>query len=282
MERDVADPSPPRTAPGRAAAARQVVRIEGGARRTRSDVLAGEEPMELRVDGQTVSVTMRTPGHDFDLALGFCLTEGVVDDPDDVATIAYCTGVVTTDFNVVDVRRRDPAPLDERVRRNFYTTSSCGVCGTTSVDLVAKRCPSLAGDDVRVPARVLSILPDQLRSEQRLFDRTGGLHAAAVADAAGTVLCLREDVGRHNAVDKVVGWAATRRRLPLAGHVLVVSGRVAFEIVQKAAAAGVPVIAAVSAPTSLAADLADALGITLVGFLRGDTMNVYTGAERVV
>ena len=262
------------------------MRIEGGARRTRSDMVAGEEPMELRVDGQPVAVTMRTPGHDFELALGFCVTEGVFHAPDDVETIAYCTGAgapaAQTDFNVVDVTRRVPAPVDEGVRRNLYTTSSCGVCGTTSIDLVAKRCRSLAGDDVRVPATVLSALPDRLRVEQRLFDRTGGLHAAAVADAAGTVLCLREDVGRHNAVDKVVGWAAMQRRLPLAGHVLVVSGRVAFEIVQKAAIAGVPVVAAVSAPTSLAADLADAVGITLVGFVRGDAMNVYTAVHRVV
>ena len=239
--------------------------------------------MELRVDGHAVSVTMRTPGHDFALALGFCVTEGVVDAPDDVETIAYCgLALAPTDFNVVEVTRRVAAPLDDRLRRNVYTTSSCGVCGTTSIDLVAKRCPSLAGDDVRVPARVLSTLPDRLRSEQRLFDRTGGLHAAAVADATGAVLCLREDVGRHNAVDKVVGWAAMQRRLPLTGHVLLVSGRVAFEIVQKAAIAGVPVLAAVSAPTSLAVDLADSVGITLVGFLRGDTMNVYTGADRVV
>ena len=281
-------PRRPFSAParGRTAAARQVVRIEGGARRTRSDVVAGEEPMELRVDGEPVSVTMRTPGHDFELALGFCLTEGVVDAPDDVETIAYCAGggpaAAPTDFNVVDVIRRVPAPLDERVRRNVYTTSSCGVCGTTSIDLVTKRCPSLAGDEVRVPAAVLSALPDRLRADQRLFERTGGLHAAAVADAAGTVLCLREDVGRHNAVDKVVGWAAMQRRLPLAGHLLVVSGRVAFEIVQKAAVAGTPLIAAVSAPTTLAVDLAGALGITLAGFVRGDTMNVYAAPERVV
>jgi FdhD protein len=260
-----------------------VVRIEGAGRRTRSDVVAGEEPIELRVDGHAVSVTMRTPGHDFELALGFCVTEGVVDTPDDVETIAYCgPASAATDFNVVELTRRVAAPLDDRLRRNVYTTSSCGVCGTTSIDLVAKRCPSLAGDDVRVPAGVLSALPDRLRSEQRLFDRTGGLHAAAVADATGAVLCLREDVGRHNAVDKVVGWAAMQRRLPLTGHVLLVSGRVAFEIVQKAAIAGVPVLAAVSAPTSLAVDLADSVGITLVGFLRGDTMNVYTRADRVV
>jgi FdhD protein len=276
-------PSDPVPAPGRRAAARQVVRIEGGARHTRSDVLAGEEPMELRVDGQAVSVTMRTPGHDFELALGFCLTEGLVDAADDVVSIAYCgAGPSRVDFNVVEVKRRVPAPLDDRLRRNVYTTSSCGVCGSTSIDLVAKQCPSLAGDDARVPAAVLAELPDRLRSEQRLFERTGGLHAAAVTDAAGTVLCLREDVGRHNAVDKVVGWAATERRVPLAGHVLFVSGRVAFEIVQKAAIAGVPVVAAVSAPTSLAVELAESLGITLVGFLRGDTMNVYTLASRVV
>ncbi|HEX2193340.1 MAG TPA: formate dehydrogenase accessory sulfurtransferase FdhD [Acidimicrobiales bacterium] len=267
---------------GRTVASRPIVRVEGDARRTRHDVVAGEEPMELRVDGQPVSVTMRTPGHDFELALGFCLTEGLVDAADDVRQIGYCGAAGAGDYNVVDVVRWVPGALDERLRRNVYTTSSCGVCGTTSIDLVAKRCPSRAGDDVRVPARVLSVLPDRLRAEQRLFDRTGGLHAAAVASSAGDLLCLREDVGRHNAVDKVVGWAAMGKRLPLAGHVLVVSGRVAFEIVQKAAVAGAPVLAAVSAPTSLAVDLAAALGITLVGFVRDDTMNVYTGSERVV
>ncbi|HWC11152.1 MAG TPA: formate dehydrogenase accessory sulfurtransferase FdhD [Acidimicrobiales bacterium] len=263
-------------------ASRPVVRIEGGSRRTRHDLLAGEEPMEVRLDGQSVAVTMRTPGHDFELALGFCLTEGlVVDAVAEVAQIAYCRGG-DPDYNVVDVTRWAPAPLDDRLRRHVYTTSSCGVCGTTSIDLVAKRCPSLAGDDVRVPARVLSALPDLLRAEQLLFDRTGGLHAAAIADPSGALLCVREDVGRHNAVDKVVGWAAMQKRLPLAGHVLVVSGRVAFEIVQKAALAGAPVVTAVSAPTSLAVDLAAALGVTLVGFVRDDTMNVYAGAERVI
>ena len=267
---------------GRTAASRPIVRIEGDTRRARHDVVAGEEPMEVRVDGHPVSVTMRTPGHDFELALGFCLTEGLVDAPDDVRQIGYCAGAGAGDYNIVDVVRRLPGPLDDRLRRNVYTTSSCGVCATTSIELVSKRCPSLAGDDLRVPAPVLSALPDLLRAEQRLFDRTGGLHAAAVASPAGELQCLREDVGRHNAVDKVVGWAAMGRRLPLAGHVLVVSGRVAFEIVQKAAVAGAPLIAAVSAPTSLAVDLAAALGITLVGFVRGDSMNVYTAGERVV
>lgn len=267
---------------GRGASSRSVIRIEGGTRRRRPDLLAGEEPMELRVDGKAVSVTMRTPGNDFELALGFCLTEGLVDRPDDVAKVAYCAGNGPGTYNVVEVTRRVRAPLDERLRRNVYTTSSCGVCGTTSIDVVSKRSFSLADDAVVVPAQVLSALPGRLRSEQRLFDRTGGIHAAAVCTASADLRCLREDVGRHNAVDKVVGWAAMHRHLPLRGHVLVVSGRVAFEIVQKAAVAGVPVIAAVSAPTTLAVDLAEALGITLVGFVRGDAMNVYTMAERVV
>ncbi len=237
--------------------------------------------MELRIDGQPISVTMRTPGHDFELALGFCLTEGVVDDPADVVQMTYCSPG-EQEYNVVDVTRRAPGPLDEGLRRNVYTASSCGVCGTTSIDLVAKRCASLVGDQLRVPASVISSLPGRLRAEQRLFDQTGGLHAAAVADASGNLLCLREDVGRHNALDKVVGWAAMQRQLPLTGHVLVVSGRVAFEIVQKAARAGAPVVAAVSAPTSLAVDLAASVGITLIGFVRGESMNVYTVAERVV
>lgn len=271
---------------GRVVARRPVVRVvthssSKATSDTRHDELAGEEPMEVRVDDQPVAVTMRTPGNDFELALGFCLTEGILDDPTDVATISYCAGAGPGRYNVVEVRRRRPAPLDARVRRNVYMTSSCGVCGTTSIDAVATRARPVHHDDTRITAATFVGLPDTLRREQRVFARTGGLHAAAIFSARGDLCVLREDVGRHNAVDKAIGWSAMHGRLPARGHVLMVSGRVAFEIVQKAAVAGIPVIAAVSAPTSLAVDLADSLGMTLVGFLRGETMNVYSGAARV-
>ncbi|MDP9404515.1 MAG: formate dehydrogenase accessory sulfurtransferase FdhD [Actinomycetota bacterium] len=269
----------------RRVARRQVLRVGAGGARRAFDAVAGEEPMEVRVDGTPVSVTMRTPGNDFELALGFCLTEGILEDPAEVAAIRYCgdDGRPAGTYNVVDVRRRVPAPLDGRLRRNVYTTSSCGVCGTTSIDAVGKRARGDVGEDhVRVEASVLASLPDRLRDQQRLFDRTGGLHAAALVTAGGEMRCVREDVGRHNAVDKVLGWAASRGELPLRGHLLVLSGRVAFEIVQKAAVAGVPVVAAVSAPTSLAVDLAASVGATLVGFIRGGTMNVYTRSDRVI
>lgn len=266
----------------RVVARRRIVRVGPDGARSIEDTVAGEEPMEVRVDGTAVSVTMRTPGNDFELALGFCLTEGIVDRPEDVASIRYCGEDRTAGtYNVVDVRRRRPSPPDERLRRNVYTTSSCGVCGTTSIEAVRTHTCDVSDDDVRISPDVLASLPTRLREQQGLFDRTGGLHAAALARADGELRCVREDVGRHNAVDKVLGWAATRGHLPLAGHVLVVSGRVAFEIVQKAATAGVPVIAAVSAPTSLAVDLADSVGMTLVGFIRGDGMNVYAHADRV-
>lgn len=268
----------------RLVARRRILRVDAAGARTDFDAVAGEEPMEIRVDGTPVSVTMRTPGNDFELALGFCLTEGVLDDAAGVAAISYCGdgGDGAGDYNVVEIRRRVPAPLDDRLRRIVYTTSSCGVCGTTSIDAVRKQARDVSEDDVAIDAGVLASLPDRLRRRQRLFERTGGLHAAALATADGELRCVREDVGRHNAVDKVLGWAATRDAVPLAGHVLVVSGRVAFEIVQKAAVAGVPVVAAVSAPTSLAVDLAASVGATLVGFIRGGTMNVYTRADRVV
>jgi FdhD protein len=237
--------------------------------------------MEIRVNGTAISVTMRTPGNDFELALGFCLTEGIVAGPEAVRAIRYCVGDEAQEYNVVDVHLTDPTPVSESLRRNVYTTSSCGLCGTASIDAVRKTVPDVSGDPLRLAPEVLARLPEQLRAAQRVFERTGGLHAAGVYDAGGKLICLREDVGRHNAVDKVIGWAATSRRLPLAGHALMVSGRVAFEIVQKALVAGFPLVAAVSAPTNLAVELAESAGMTLVGFLRGTSMNVYCGAERI-
>lgn len=243
--------------------------------------------MELRVDGRSLAVTMRTPGHDVELAHGFLLTEGVITGAGELASARYCDSVDDTGantYNVLDVTLAPGvAPPAAGVERNFYTTSSCGVCGKASLDAVRLRTRfPPAGDSVRVDTETLYGLPDALRSAQRLFDSTGGLHAAGLFTPDGSPLVVREDVGRHNAVDKVLGWALLHGRVPAAGHVLMVSGRASFELVQKAAMAGVPVLAAVSAPSSLAVELAVDSGITLVGFLRGTAMNVYSGAERIV
>ena len=250
----------------------------------RPDDLAAEEPLEIRIRRAPLAVTMRTPGHDLDLALGFLLTEGVIGSADDVVTAQLCAGADTPNtYNVVDVVLGDHVPPPETdPSRNFYTTSSCGVCGKASIDAVRTRSRfDVAGDPLTVPAATLAGLPDKLRTAQRTFDRTGGLHAAGLFTAAGELVVLREDVGRHNAVDKVVGWALKEGRLPLAGHMLLVSGRASFELTQKAWMAGAPLLAAVSAPSTLAAELAEEAGMTLVGFLRGPSMNVYAGAQRV-
>ncbi|MGQ0837983.1 formate dehydrogenase accessory sulfurtransferase FdhD [Actinokineospora sp.] len=271
---------------GRVTVRRSVVRVTPDGRRERSDALAAEEPLELRVGGRALAVTMRTPGHDVELAHGFLLTEGVIGDRADISIARYCDGVDDAGrntYNVLDIALADGvAPPDTGVERNFYTTSSCGVCGKAALDAVRlkTRFPP-AGDGVRVSARVLGTLPAVLRERQKVFASTGGLHGAGLFTAAGEPLVVREDVGRHNAVDKVVGWAVQAGLVPLAGTVLLVSGRASFELVQKAAMAGIPVLAAVSAPSSLAVELADEQGITLVGFLRGDTMNLYAGAGRV-
>lgn len=271
---------------GRVTARRRVLRIRDGAADERADTLAAEEPMEIRLNGRSLAVTMRTPGHDFDLAAGFLVGEGVVADADDVRAIRYCAGALedgSNTLNVVDVGLAPGVPVPEAsLERNFYTTSACGLCGKSSLDAVRTRARwDVSGDPVRVGVPLLSSLPDRLRGAQRVFDRTGGLHAAGLFDADGRVLMVREDVGRHNAADKVVGRALREGLLPLRGTVLALSGRASFELVQKAWTAGIPVVAAVSAPSSLAVDLAAEAGITLVGFLRGNSMNVYTGAHRV-
>ena len=260
---------------GRVTERRRVTRYDAGRSLERPDALAVEEPLEIRVDGTPVSVTMRTPGHDLDLALGFLVTEGVVAKPSDITGAIYCAD------NVVDVSLRTPLP-DLSPTRNFFTSSSCGMCGKASIDAVRTTSVyDVSTDPLVVRPDVLTSLPERLRAAQRVFDRTGGLHAAGLFDANGDLLCLREDVGRHNAVDKVVGWAVQSERLPLTGAVLQVSGRASFELVQKAVMAGVPFLAAVSAPSSLAVELADETGLTLVGFLRGETFNVYTGGQRL-
>jgi FdhD protein len=278
---------------GRVTDRRRIIRIDlastagNGGRRAGPDTLVAEEPLEIRVGpAGTVRpplvVTMRTPGDDLDLAIGFLVTEGVIESAADVVTARLCAGAdQPNDYNVVDVTLAPGRPVPA-TGRAFPATSSCGVCGKASIDAVRTRSRfPVAGDPVRVAAATLATLPDRLRAGQRVFARTGGLHAAGLFTAAGELVAVREDVGRHNAVDKLVGWAARAGRLPLRGHLLLVSGRAGFELTQKAWMAGIPVLAAVSAPSTLAASLADEAGMTLVGFLRGATMNVYAGAGRV-
>jgi len=269
---------------------RSVLRISlpGSQAIARADLLATEEPLGIRVGGQALTLTMRTPGDDLDLAAGFLVSEGIVRRAADVARIRICAagscghGDHDGDGTVADVELSPEIPVSPALRRNFLTTSACGVCGKASIQQLSVQSGcDLNADRVRVRPDVLAELPERLRAAQRVFSSTGGLHAAGVFDADGRLLCAREDVGRHNAVDKVVGWALREGRLPLAGCVLLVSGRASFELVQKAVLGGIPVLAAVSAPSSLAAELAQEAGLTLVGFLRGRSMNVYTGAGRV-
>ncbi len=269
---------------GRVTTRRPVLRLDGDRPVRRPDTLAVEEPLEIRVDGTAVSVTMRTPGDDFDLAAGLLVTEGVVRDPGEIATMRFCPDTET--LNVVDVAVRTgtgaPVVLPTSLGRTLPASSACGICGKTSIDSVRLKSPyQVAADPLRVPRATLLAMPDTMREAQRGFDRTGGLHAAGVFTPAGELRCLREDVGRHNAVDKAIGWAYREGRLPLSGHVLVVSGRASFELTQKALMAGIPMLAAVSAPSSLAVDLAADAGLTLVGFLRDPSMNVYTAGHRV-
>ena len=271
---------------GRLTVRRPVLRLVSGRGLSRPDTLAVEEPLELRVGGRALTVTMRTPGHDVEFAHGFLLTEGVIGELDDVVVARYCDSLDDAGrntYNVLDVTLAPgTTPPDVGVERNFYTTSSCGVCGKASLDAVRLRSRYGPSDDiVTVSPRTLLGLPGALRAAQRVFETTGGLHAAGLFTADGSLLVAREDIGRHNAVDKVLGWALLHGRIPASRRVLLVSGRASFELVQKAVMAGVPVLAAVSAPSSLAVDLAGDTGVTLVGFLRGESMNVYTGAERI-
>jgi len=226
-----------------------------------TDELAAEEPLEIRLDGEPLSVTMRTPGADFDLAAGFLVTEGIIAAVDEITSMKMCPHAASTsgEYNVVEVvlRRHRPGLAGAR---NFFMSSSCGVCGKATIDAVRTRSPYTVRDDPLVVApSLLAALPDTLRTAQQMFTRTGGLHAAAIFSAAGELLCVREDVGRHNAFDKVIGWAATQRLLPLASHIILASGRASFELTQKALMAGIPMLAAVSAPSSLAVELAEDL-----------------------
>jgi FdhD protein len=263
--------------------------VEEGRARVRPDALATEEPMEIRLVSrgtpQTVAVTMRTPGADFELAAGFLYGEGIVSSPEDISRISYCVDSdldAEQQYNIVNVELRSGHSYDLRpLERHFYTTSACGVCGKASLEQLELRgCPVIPPGPELTPETIYA-LPTKLREAQGLFDVTGGLHAAALFDEKGELVALREDVGRHNATDKLIGWALLERRLPLSNHVVMVSGRSSFEILQKCLTAGVPVVCAISAPSSLAVDVARQFGITLVGFLRGNRFNVYSGYERI-
>jgi FdhD protein len=265
--------------------------VSGETVRDRRDDLATEEPLELRITAggvtRTLAVTMRTPGADFELAAGFLSGEGLAG-PGDIASIAYCTDEdlpPEARYNTVTVRLRREVPPDQpALHRHFLTSSACGVCGTASLDALRSRLGSLspiAGEAAPVSPALLYELPDRLRAAQGIFGKTGGLHAAGLFTLDGTLVALREDVGRHNAVDKLVGWALLDGRLPLTGHILLVSGRTSYEIMQKALAAGVPMVCGVSAPSSLAVDLARDFGMTLVGFLRDHRFNIYATPSRV-
>ena len=253
----------------------------GGGSEERADVTAREEPLEIRVEGRSVAVVMRTPGHDEELAAGFLVSEGVIKTARDILEISQCPSTGNTHGNIVDVLLGGAVVNWESLTRHVFSASSCGLCGKTSIDSVFQRFPPVTAD-VRIAAGVIAALPDKLRAAQETFAATGGLHASGIFDLEGNLLVLREDVGRHNALDKVLGFALQRNLLPLDRHILLVSGRVSFEIMQKALAAGVPVVAAISAPSSLAVDFAREGGQTLIGFLRGGTMNVYTHPARIL
>ena len=248
--------------------------------KARNDSLAAEEPLEIRVQGRSVAVTMRTPGHDRELAAGFLLTEGIIHGRQDLIEILHCRAAASPE-NTLNVFLASSVKIDfTQLTRHVFATSSCGLCGKASIESVHRHFPPVQSDLV-VAAQTLSRLPRQMLEAQPTFARTGGLHAAAVFDAAGRLIVLREDVGRHNAVDKVLGYGLLEGQLPFASHILLVSGRASFEILQKALAARIPMVCAVSAPSSLAVDFARASGQTLAGFLRGERMNIYAGAERI-
>ena len=269
----------------RSTARTQVTAVDDGTVRTRRDRLAAEEPLEIRAAGPgqaqvQVAVTMRTPGDDWELAAGFLYTEGLIASHDEIARIRYCGPRGDQHYNVVTVELR--RPFDPGVlQRNFYATSSCGVCGKASIDQVEVRSEPLPAGPL-VPRSVLAGLPAALRGDQRIFDETGGLHAVGLFAADGSLLAAREDVGRHNAMDKLVGSVLLAGELPLAERIVLLSGRAGFELVQKAAVAGAPIVCAVSAPSTLAVATANRLGMTLVGFLRGERFNIYTHPERIV
>ena len=264
----------------------QVSEWDEGQVHRKDDYLAAEEPLEIRIGEHPLSVTMRTPGDDLDLAAGFLLTEGLIQRADQIVALDHAPGDPANPGanrgNVVTVEL-DPASMPdfEKMRRHFFAASSCGICGKASIDAVRARSMQPPNPGFRLDPEVLVALPEALRASQPVFGRTGGLHAAALFDAHGKLLVLREDIGRHNAVDKVIGWALRSGRMPLSDVALLVSGRGGFEIIQKAIVAGLPVVASVSAPSSLAVQLAREMSLTLVGFLRGRRFVVYAGEARL-
>jgi len=269
-------------APERSVELTQVTEWEDGRVRLLQDSLAAEEPLELRVGGVPFTVTMRTPGHDIELAAGFLLTEGIIQSSRQIAGLRAVTSENSLRSNVVEVELKDTEFDSVGLQRNFFAASSCGICGKASINAIRVRGLKQLDTDFRYDPEVLCRLPETLRPEQAVFSRTGGLHAAALFDSSGQLLALREDIGRHNAVDKIIGWALLQNKLPLSQHGMLVSGRGGFEIVQKALAAGIPILASVSAPSSLAVKLARELGLTLIGFLRGRRFVIYSGEFRCV
>ncbi|MGI5220881.1 formate dehydrogenase accessory sulfurtransferase FdhD [Nocardia sp. CA-290969] len=266
----------------RVTARRRMVRITPAGEITRPDTLAVEEPLEIRVRGESLTVTMRTPGNDIDLVHGFLFGESLITAAADIRTARYCAGTDDEGRNTYNVLDIDPAAPIALPNRPFLTTGACGLCGRTALDEIRQRTRHpLPTPAPMVDAAILAGLPEALRERQSVFDATGGLHAAGLFTATGEALVVREDIGRHNAVDKVIGWALLENRIPATDLVLVVSGRASFELAQKAVLAGIPILAAVSAPSSLAVDLAAESSLTLAGFVRGDTMNLYTCPERI-
>jgi FdhD protein len=270
---------------GRVTRRHAVLRVAPSETIRRSDTLAVEEPLEIRLNGEPYLVTMRTPGNDIDLAHGLLHSEGIISERSDIVLARYCAGSGPDGINTYNVLDITLAPLVSTpapaARRNTVTTSACGICGTTTIDQVLRESRYAVDQQVRVAAELVLSAPMLLRQQQRTFDQTGGLHAAGLLGLDSEMRCVREDVGRHNAVDKVIGWAIREQLLPLRQMILAVSGRASFELTQKAVLAGIPVLVAVSAPSSLAAELAEEAGLTLVGFVRGETMNVYTHPARI-
>jgi FdhD protein len=261
-----------------------IQRVEDDRETACQDLLAVEEPLEIRIDGTNLAVTMRTPGNDFELAAGFAFTENILESSGQIATITYASSDEHPGqrYNSVDIRVKNGIEVDlARTERHFYMTSSCGICGKASIEMLENACPRIPSGDLRVSANVLRCLPDELRRAQPVFDRTGGLHAAALFDAEGRLCSVSEDVGRHNALDKLIGAEFLAGRLPLSDRILLLSGRISFELVQKAVMAGIPVIAAVGAPSSLAVQTAQRFGVTLAGFVRSDRFNLYSAAGRL-
>jgi FdhD protein len=270
---------------GRVTRRHSVLRVAPGEAIRRADTLAVEEPLEIRLNGESYLVTMRTPGNDVELSRGLLYSERIITERSDIVLARYCAGSGpdgVNSYNVLDVTLASYDSVPAAVRRNVMTTSACGICGTTSIDEVLRESPYDLDPEVRVAAELVLSAPMRLRQRQQAFDRTGGLHAAGLLALDSEMVCVREDVGRHNAVDKVIGWAIEQQLLPLQQMILAISGRASFELTQKAVLAGIPVLAAVSAPSSLAAELAEEAGLTLVGFVRGETMNVYTHPERII